>query len=150
MRRYSFSSPLGPLTLCEESGRLSALLFEETPDFRSSSSPLLLEGARQLSEYFCGERESFDLPLFVSGTPFQTAVFAALSRVPYGETITYGQLAALSGFARAARAVGNCLHTNPLPILVPCHRVVGATGLGNFAWGMEKKLFLMRLEGMDV
>lgn len=150
MRRYSFSSPLGPLTLCEESGRLSALLFEETPPSRLSQTPLLLEGARQLSEYFCGKRESFDLPLFVSGTPFQTAVFAALSRVPYGETITYGELAALSGFARAARAVGNCLHTNPLPIFLPCHRVVGATGLGNFAWGMEKKLFLMRLEGMDV
>ncbi|MBQ2253043.1 MAG: methylated-DNA--[Clostridia bacterium] len=150
MRRYSFSSPLGPLTLCEESGRLSALLFEETPPSRLSQTPLLLEGKRQLTEYFGKDRTSFDLPLLIGETPFSRALFSALLTVPFGETVTYGELAALSGFPRAARAVGNCLHTNPLPILVPCHRVVGATGLGNFAWGMEKKLFLMRLEGMDV
>ena len=148
MLRRTVNSPLGPLTLCEEAGRLFALLFSD--ERGQAASPLLCSCERQLSEYFKGERKSFDLPFLLEGSAFETAVFSALCTVPYGETISYGQLACLAGFPRAARAVGNALHRNPLPILVPCHRVVGRNNLGNFAWGMEKKLFLMRLEGVEV
>lgn len=148
MRLRSCDSPLGTLTLCEEEGKLSALLFSDGG--KREESPLLLAAERQLCEYFSGARRAFDLPLILDGSAFARSVFSALCTVGYGECITYGSLAALSGFPRAARAVGNVLHGNPLPIFVPCHRVVGANGLGNFAWGMEKKLFLMRLEGVRV
>ncbi len=150
MQKHSFSSPLGPLTVCEKDGRLCALLFSETVEKNTAPTSLLLRAQEELTEYFHGARQEFDLPLCIDGTPFQKAVLGALTCVGYGKSITYGALAAFAGFPRAARAVGNVLHTNPLPILIPCHRVVGAQGLGNFAWGMEKKLYLMRLEGQDV
>lgn len=149
MLSLTFSSPIGALTVCEEGGRLSALLFSKGEQ-GTHETPLLLAAKRELSEYFCGRRRAFDLPLVLEGTRFQCAVKEALLQVPYGESVSYSDLAALAGFPGACRAVGNTLHTNPLPILLPCHRVVSAKGLGNYAWGMEKKLFLMRLEGMDV
>ncbi len=148
MLRRTVNSPLGPLTLCEEAGRLSALLFSD--EAGCDKTPLLCSAQEQLSEYFSSGRHSFDLPLLSEGSAFAKAVFSALRTVTYGESITYGQLAALAGFPRAARAVGNVLHLNPLPVFVPCHRVIGVNSLGNYAWGMEKKLFLMRLEGLDV
>lgn len=149
MRTLKLDSPLGTLTLCERQGALVALLMH-AQDGEDSPTPLLSLAARELKEYFSGERRSFDLPLCLGGTAFQRALWQALLQLEYGECVTYGTLAALAGYPRACRAVGNALHCNPLPIFLPCHRVVGSSGLGNYAWGMEKKLFLMRLEGMEV
>jgi methylated-DNA-[protein]-cysteine S-methyltransferase len=111
------------------------------------SHPLLGEAARQLGEYFAGVRRAFDLPLDLRGTPFQLRVWNALLRIPYGETRTYGQLAAALGQPGAARAVGAANGANPVGIIVPCHRVVAAGGgLGGFGGGLDRKRFLLALE----
>jgi len=102
----------------------------------------------QLSEYFSGSREKFDLPLDVRGTPFQTTVWSQVARIPYGATATYGDIAELVGKPRASRAVGGAVGANPVPIIVPCHRVIGAGGaLTGFGSGLEIKERLLRLEG---
>lgn len=151
MRRLVVESPLGALTLVSDGARLTDVLFSPgaRPDAACRTDALLRETARELSEYFAGIRHGFTVPLAVSGTPFERDVFGALlEEVEYGTRVTYGELAVLSGHPRACRAVGNALHKNPLPILIPCHRVVGATGIGNYAFGIEHKRRLMVLEGI--
>jgi methylated-DNA-[protein]-cysteine S-methyltransferase len=102
----------------------------------------------QLREYFCRTRREFDLPLDARGTPFQRAVWAEVVRIPYGTTTTYGEIGRRIGRPRAARAVGSAMGANPLPILIPCHRVIGARGsLTGYAAGLEVKAALLRLEG---
>jgi methylated-DNA-[protein]-cysteine S-methyltransferase len=104
--------------------------------------------ARQLAEYFAGCRTSFDLPLDVTGTPFQRQVWAELQRIPYGETISYSELAERIGSPKAVRAVGAANGRNPVPIIVPCHRVIAANGgLQGFGGGLEAKRLLLDLEG---
>ena len=107
---------------------------------------------QQLREYFAGQRREFDLPLDLSGvTPFRAEVLRELSKVPYGETTTYAELARAVGNPKAVRAVGSACATNPLPILIPCHRVLRADGsLGGYRGGEAAKRFLLRLEGIDV
>ena len=107
---------------------------------------------QQLSEYFAGQRREFDLPLDLSGvTPFRAEVLRALMRVPYGETTTYAELARAVGNPKAVRAVGSACATNPLPILIPCHRVLRTDGsLGGYRGGEAAKRFLLRLEGINV
>ncbi len=103
---------------------------------------------RELDEYFAGTRRTFDLPLDLRVAPFHAAVLAELARVPYGETDTYGALAAKAGRPRAARAVGTVMNRNPIPIVLPCHRIVGASGaLTGYAGGLDVKRHLLRLEG---
>lgn len=110
--------------------------------------PLFLEAARQLDAYFAREREVFDLPLQAKGTPFQQEVWAALQSIAYGQTITYGELAARVGNPNASRAVGLANGRNPLSIVVPCHRVIGAGGkLTGYGGGLERKQALLELEG---
>ncbi|MBE6993110.1 MAG: methylated-DNA--[protein]-cysteine S-methyltransferase [Ruminococcaceae bacterium] len=139
-------SPLGTLYLCEEDGALSRISCD-CPDGTEGTSPLLREAAKQLDEYFLGERKDFDLPLAAHGTPFQMRVWQALRAIPYGETRTYAQIAAAAGSPKAFRAVGQANHVNPLMIVVPCHRVVGADGsLTGYAYGMENKKKLLALE----
>lgn len=144
--RLCFLSPAGPLTLVERDGALVGLRFEAEED--TDPSPLLLLRAREeLEEYFAGRRREFDLPLSPHGTPFQRQVWQALRTIPYGSTCTYGQLAAAVGNPRAARAVGMANHRNPLPILIPCHRVIGSTGsLTGYAGGVERKRLLLSIE----
>ncbi len=101
----------------------------------------------QFSEYFAGTRKNFTLPLCLNGSPFEMRVWAVLLQIPYGETCSYGEIAAVCGNRKAARAVGQAVHRNPLPIVVPCHRVVGASNLGGYAGGLTVKRFLLRLEG---
>jgi methylated-DNA-[protein]-cysteine S-methyltransferase len=103
----------------------------------------------QLGEYFAGERTEFDLPLAPHGTPFQLAVWAELTRIPYGETASYGEVAAALGKSPvASRAVGLANGRNPISIIVPCHRVIGADGsLTGYGWGLERKEWLLRHEG---
>ena len=105
------------------------------------------EVRRELDEYFDGRRRSFDLALDLRVAPFHEAVLHELARVPYGHTDTYGHLAALVGRPRAARAVGTVMNRNPIPIVLPCHRIVGANGaLTGYAGGLERKQHLLRLE----
>jgi methylated-DNA-[protein]-cysteine S-methyltransferase len=106
------------------------------------------EVRRELDEYFAGERKVFDLPLDLRVAPFHADVLAELARVPYGQTETYGALAAKAGRPQAARAVGTVMNRNPIPIVLPCHRIVGANGsLTGYAGGLDVKLQLLRLEG---
>jgi len=103
--------------------------------------------SRQLREYFTGERREFDLPLKLSGTEFQVSVLEALQNIPYGETTSYGEIAKRIGRPKAVRAVGAANGRNPIPIIVPCHRVIGSTGdLTGFGGGLDTKEALLRLE----
>jgi O-6-methylguanine DNA methyltransferase len=113
--------------------------------------PLAQEAARQLQEYFAGKRRVFDLPLAFYGTPFQKAVWNALLEIPYGEVRSYQEVAAAIGRPEASRAVGAAIGANPLPIVVPCHRVMRSDGsLGGYGGGLPLKVALLRLEGCPV
>ena len=113
------------------------------------NSPLIERACRQLEEYFAGKRTIFNLPLRPAGSPFQMDVWEAVSRIPYGKTLTYGQIAKRLGMPNAARAVGLAVRSNPLPILIPCHRVMGAGGrLTGYAGGLEFKKWLLNREGI--
>ena len=142
-------SPVGDWGI-EGSARAVSRVFMPSEAFRETPrvpAPLA-DAARQLTQYFAGVRREFTIPLEdVEATDFQRAVWAELARVPYGETRTYGEIAAAVGRPRAMRAVGNANHANPWPILVPCHRVVAANGLGGYGGGLDLKRFLLSLEG---
>ena len=153
IHRLRFSSPIGPLTLEEGEGGLTALYLPnaDPPASTGEATPLLLEGRDQILAYFAGTRKTFDLPLAPQGTPFQRKVWRALADIPYGQSITYGALARQVGCPGGARAVGQANHRNPLPILLPCHRVVGADGaLTGYGGGLEVKEYLLRLEGISL
>ena len=141
-------SPVGPLTLTQEDQALTGLHFGEHPQQGAEGpTPLLEKAARQLEEYFAGQRKEFSLPLAPKGTEFQLRVWQALLQIPYGETRSYGELAAMVGNPKACRAVGGANHRNPLSILIPCHRVVGTGGsLTGYAGGLSVKEFLLKLE----
>lgn len=144
-----FDTPLGWMGLAEEDGAIIRLYLPNapTPRIMPHETPLLAEGRRQLMEYLAGARSAFDLPLRLQGTDFQRQVWEALRSIPYGETRSYGQLAAALGRPGACRAVGMANHNNPIPILVPCHRVVGANGsLTGYAGGLDLKQRLLELE----
>ncbi|MGC8873034.1 MAG: methylated-DNA--[protein]-cysteine S-methyltransferase [Chloroflexia bacterium] len=114
-------------------------------------SPLLAGTAQQLEEYFEGKRRSFDLPLVLYGTPFQKTVWQALLEIPYGETRSYQEVAAAIGRPQASRAVGAAIGANPVPIVIPCHRVVRSDGsLGGYGGGLFLKVALLQLEGCPV
>ena len=143
-------TPIGRLKLCADGDGLCALRFAATGE-EMDAAPVLLQAERELKEYFAGRRTAFSVPLSMHGTPFQMAVWEALRTIPYGETRSYGELAAQIGRPRACRAVGMANHVNPLPILVPCHRIVGADGhLTGYAGGLEVKKYLLELEGVHV
>jgi methylated-DNA-[protein]-cysteine S-methyltransferase len=128
---------------------LTRLLFAAEPDpsWSTDPCPVLDEAVRQLGEYFAGERRDFDLELDPVGTPFQLAVWAALRDIPYAETINYGQLAGRVGNPHASRAVGLANGRNPISIVVPCHRVIGANGsLTGYGGGLDRKRTLLELE----
>ena len=145
MRRLTVLSPVGPLTLGEEDGELVRIDFGDTGG--RDRTPLLESAARQLEEYFDGRRRDFTLPLRPAGTAFQCEVWNALRAIPYGQTRSYGQIAEAVGRPAAARAVGMANHRNPLPIVIPCHRVIGASGaLTGYAGGVEVKEALLRIE----
>jgi AraC family transcriptional regulator of adaptative response / DNA-3-methyladenine glycosylase II len=150
-------SPIGRLTLVAGDEGLVAILWKDDDPARvpldrgpaKPDHPVLAEAARQLAAYFAGARRAFDLPLALDGrgTPFQRKVWRALLTIPYGETRSYGEIAAQIGSPRAVRAVGAANGRNPLSIVAPCHRVVGATGkLTGFAGGLETKAYLLALE----
>jgi O-6-methylguanine DNA methyltransferase len=133
----------------EQSGAFLSWLSRHLDLARPREEPQLLAGVvSQLHEYFSGSRREFDLPLDVHGTAFQRAVWSQVVRIPYGATATYGGIAQLVGKAKASRAVGAALGANPLPIVVPCHRVIGVgDSLVGFGAGLDVKEALLRLEG---
>jgi methylated-DNA-[protein]-cysteine S-methyltransferase len=135
--------PLGPVTLHEADGVLTKLTWRADP---GEGSALLSEALRQLQAYFDGQLKAFDLP-FDWGSGFQADVRRAMAAIPFGETRTYGDLAREIG--APAQAIGQACGANPLPILIPCHRVLGAKGLGGFSakGGVESKVWLLRHEG---
>ena len=143
------STPVGVITLCQKGGALCAIRFGGTG--RRDETPLLLQAQRELEEYFAGRRTSFSVPLSIQGTEFQQRVWRALQEIPYGQTLTYGEIARRIGRPKAGRAVGMANHCNPIPIIVPCHRVVGANGrLTGYAGGLAMKKMLLEIEGIHV
>ena len=116
---------------------------------RDEESPILKEAATQLEEYFAGERTDFDLPMELDGTPFQREVWAELSRIPYGETISYGELARRVGRPKGPRAVGQANGRNPIAIIVPCHRVLASNGIGGYGGGLSGQARAARTGGCD-
>lgn len=152
MELLLFDTPLGQMALAEENGALIRLYLPGTgvPRILPRGTPLLLKAQRQLLEYVQKERQTFDLPLAPQGTPFQCAVWEELRRIPYGTTCTYGEIAARLGRPKAVRAVGQANHHNPLPIFIPCHRVIGKSGaLTGYAGGLALKQALLELEGVQ-
>ena len=149
MEFWMFDTPLGTMAVGEEDGVITRVYLPNSPMPRlmPHKTPLLERAQGQILEYFDGQRQEFDLPLAFVGTDFQQKVWKALTAIPYGQTVTYGALAEAVGCPGGARAVGMANHRNPLPILVPCHRVVGADGkLTGYAGGLEMKKFLLELE----
>lgn len=148
-------SPVGPLLLAASDAALVAIEFRENRhpvrrvgDWREGDNAVLRETQDQLGEYFDGARRTFELPLAPRGTPFQQSVWSMLAGIPHGATWSYGELARRIGKPPAVRAVGAANGRNPLPIVLPCHRVVGADGsLTGFGGGLPTKAFLLRLEG---
>ncbi|MBM9505069.1 methylated-DNA--[protein]-cysteine S-methyltransferase [Actinacidiphila acididurans] len=148
-------SPCAPLTLVARDGALAGLYMtdqrhrpaQETFGPRDDTLPVFAEATEQLAAYFAGERTDFDLGLAMAGTPFRQRVWAALCDIPYGETVTYGELAEAIGQPNASRAVGLANGRNPISIVVPCHRVIGSNGsMTGYGGGIERKRWLLAFE----
>ena len=141
--KISFVSHFGPITIIEEGGKIISLLFSYSE--YSDSSPLLEKAKEEIEEYFQGKRKTFDLPLDAKGTEFQKRVWKELLDIRYGETLSYGEIGDRIG-TKAYRAIGNACGKNPIPILIPCHRVVGKDNIGGFSLGLDLKRKLLDME----
>jgi methylated-DNA-[protein]-cysteine S-methyltransferase len=156
MTSYSFhQTPLGELLLTARDEKLTGLYFADRPHaprpgrdwLRQDDAAIFVEARRQLDEFARGARTDFDLPLALDGTPFQLRVWPEITRIPFGTTISYGELAARLGEPRAVRAAASAAGRNPLCWIVPCHRVVGQDGrLTGYAGGLSRKRLLLELE----
>jgi methylated-DNA-[protein]-cysteine S-methyltransferase len=150
-------SPIGKITLVTSEEALVALYINDEPMPKMSSAKInnthtiLLLAEQQLNEYFQGLRKKFEIPLNPEGTEFQNKAWKALSKIPYGEIWSYGQQADYLKAPKAQRAVGGANGKNPIPVIIPCHRVIGSTGkLTGFSGGMSMKVYLLKLEGHQV
>ena len=145
-------SPIGPLVLESDGTVLTGIWLPGESKGPTGpghdAPPVLNDTLTQLEEYFAGDRTDFDLPLEMHGTEFQRQVWAELRQIPYGETISYGELARRVGRPKGPRAVGQANGKNPIPIVVPCHRVVASGGLGGYAGGLPMKQALLAVEGV--
>ncbi len=146
-------SPVGKLAILASELGLHAVHWEDEAQIQAEGFhhdphyPLLIETQKQLEEYFASRRKTFDLPLAPRGTPFQLQIWQLLQDIPFGQTATYGELAALAGDPKASRAVGMANNRNPIPIIIPCHRVIGRSGaLTGFGGGLLNKSILLDLE----
>jgi len=146
-------SPIGPLTLMARDGNLTHLVMQDqahattAPAGSTRDDDAFTGVAAQLDEYFAGERTTFDVPMRLDGTDFQRRVWTELCGIPYGETISYGELARRVGNPKASRAVGLANGRNPIAVIVPCHRVIAADGsLGGYGGGTDRKVHLLELE----
>jgi methylated-DNA-[protein]-cysteine S-methyltransferase len=151
LEQIAVPSPIGWLTLVASERGLSAVLWGSDSRRRRPDNPLLEASAVQLEEYFAGTRRVFDLALDLRGTPFQVRAWSALAGIPYGTTVSYGEQARRLGVPRAVRAVGAANGRNPLPIVLPCHRVIGASGaLTGYGGGLDMKRWLLAHESRAV
>lgn len=145
---------IGRLLLTEEDGALTRIDFiKDADDAPCGGQPnrFLRSVARQLDEYFEGARREFEVPLKLKGTEFQLRVWSVLQTIPYGATASYGEVARAAGSPKGARAVGMANHVNPVAIIVPCHRVIGADGkLVGFGGGLDKKRYLLDMEAWNL
>jgi methylated-DNA-[protein]-cysteine S-methyltransferase len=151
MKVHFAQTPIGRIGIAEVDGSITALYFAgESPpeDAERCETPLLKEAFNQLRDYFAGKRTAFSLPLAPAGTAFMRRAWEELCRIPYGETVSYRELAAAAGRPRGARAAGMACNRNPIPIIIPCHRVIGASGrLTGYGGGLDIKEKLLALEG---
>ena len=161
MMRYTttYTSPLGEILLAADDTGLTGLWFMGAkyfaaglePGAEEKELPVFRETKRWLDGYFSGREPDFLPPLHLSGTPFQMAVWKVMGEIPYGKTMTYGEIARRLGRPRASQAVGSAVGRNPISVILPCHRVVGSSGsLTGYAGGVAKKQFLLELEGVDM
>jgi methylated-DNA-[protein]-cysteine S-methyltransferase len=150
------TSPVGILTLVTDNKSLTQIGWENSgsvpvqrdPAYEDENHPLLLQAAEELNEYFAGKRQSFSIDVDPEGTEFQKKVWKALLTIPFGKTKTYGEVAAAIGNPDAVRAVGGAANKNPVPVIIPCHRVIGADGkLVGFGGGLNRKEYLLEIEG---
>ncbi len=149
---HEWTSALGILTLAGQEDAVCELRFgaSHETDWIPGKTELLTQAEQELAAYFAGERKVFTIPYRAKGTPFQMRVWEALTKIPYGEVRSYQEIARAAGNPKACRAVGMANHANPLPILVPCHRVIGKNGkLTGYGGGLEIKKRLLELEGLD-
>jgi len=146
----TYNSPIGPLYLAEQDGAITHLVFRPL-DGTPGETPVLKRCMEQLDAYFAGTLQEFDLPLAPAGTEFQRRVWQTLRTIPYGETWSYKMLAEAANCPRGYRAVGLANNRNPISIIVPCHRVVGASGaLTGYGGGLSNKAVLLDLEGVTL
>lgn len=149
--RRSFASPFGFITITAEDEKITSVELCKKVNSQGSSK-VLAEAAKQISAYLDGSIEKFNLPLHVSGTPFQLAVWRAIAKIPFGKTISYGQIASAIGKPQASRAVGAAVGANPTPLLIGCHRVLGSNGsLTGYSGGqgVKTKKLLLQHEGIE-
>ncbi len=151
VRWDTVDTPAGPVSFSTDGERVTRVLLGERRSDASRPTPLDREARRQLADYFAGRRREFDLPVAADLPRFTAEVLGAVSKIPFGATRSYGAVAAAVGSPKAARAVGQAVGSNPLPLLIPCHRVLAAHGrIGGFGGGLAWKRFLLDLEGIAV
>ena len=147
---YYYTFPFCKLGIAEEHGTITGIFFEKDKppkDFVKNETPLIKKAANEFDEYFKGKRKTFDVPITFHGSDFKVKIWKALHTIPYGETRSYGEVAAITGNPKASRAVGMANKRNPIPIIVPCHRVIGHDGsLTGYAGGLKLKSQLIELE----
>ncbi|MDO4534006.1 MAG: methylated-DNA--[protein]-cysteine S-methyltransferase [Coriobacteriia bacterium] len=149
---FTYNTPVGKVTIeCDGTAIVRLVPGEATLEGRHAPTVVANKAATQLQEYFAGKRRIFDVPIAPRGSVFQNDVLRAVEHIPYGETRTYSEIAATIDRPGAARAVGSALSANPIPIIIPCHRVVpSGGGLGGYAYGPEMKRYLLNLEGASL
>ena len=141
-----YNSPVGILKIISDGEYLTEVSFVQTAQ-QCEPDAITQQCVAQLEEYFAGKRKTFDIPMRLEGTNFRKRVWAALAKIPYAQTMSYGELARAIGNSKAMRAVGGANHNNPISIIIPCHRVIGANGsLVGYGGGLEKKEYLLALE----
>lgn len=148
--KHCLNTPIGVLELYASENYLTEIIFlnKKSVTTCNPEHPVLKQAEKELEEYFSGERKSFDVPLELEGTEFQQEVWNALRTIPYGKAISYGELAKKLGDPNKMRAVGSANGKNPIPIIVPCHRVIRADNtIGGYSGGIERKKFLLKHEG---
>ena len=150
IKARTLETPIGMIEIQADENGVCALIFHAAAD-KNDDCELLDWAQRELEEYFAGRRRAFSVPLSIVGTPFQKKVWHALKDIPYGETRTYGEIAGIIGNKNAARAVGMANNKNPLPVLIPCHRVIGKNGaLTGYGGGLWRKQYLLELESGQI
>ena len=149
---FFYGYPIGTIGIAEDNGAITHVVFggnnkNDFNGFAAAETPLVKKASTQLAEYFAGKRKRFVLPLAPVGTEFQRSVWKALQTIPFGETRSYGDIAALIGNPRASRAVGMANNRNPISIIIPCYRVIGSDGsLTGYGGGLDVKQYLLDLE----